>query len=164
MTRNTNKIGVITSINVNSNGGVPKYSVNATRLTINGVEGDKQRYKNHGGIERAVVLYSLDKILKLQKAGHKIYPGSTGENITIKGLDWDNLQEGDQLEIGNVVIQLTFPAPPCGTIAESFIDSNINQMSHDINPGWARWCASVVNEGNISVENTVRLTNIQDIL
>ena len=157
-------IGVITSLNVNHKGGVPKYSMDSVKLTTNGVEGDKQRYKNHGGTERAVVLYSLDKILELQKAGHKIYPGSTGENITIKGLDWDNLQDGDQLEIGNVVIQLTFPAPPCGTIAESFIDSNINQMSHDINPGWARWCASVVNEGNISVGDIVRLTKLYLLL
>ena len=157
-------IGVITSLNVNPNGGVPKYATDTVKITINGVEGDKQRYKNHGGTERAVVLYSLDKILELQKAGHKIYPGSTGENITIKGLDWNNLQEGDQLEIGNVVIQLTFPAPPCGTIAESFIDSNINQMSHDINPGWARWCASVVNEGNISVGDIVRLTKLYLLL
>jgi len=54
MTRNTNKIGIINSINVNPNGGVPKYSVDTTKLTINGVEGDKQRYKNHGGIDLVV--------------------------------------------------------------------------------------------------------------
>tara|TARA_B100001971_G_C17858431_1_gene367085 strand:- start:101 stop:595 length:495 start_codon:yes stop_codon:yes gene_type:complete len=157
-------IGVITSINVNPDGGVPKYPIDTTKLTINGVEGDKQRYKNHGGIERAVALYSLEKILELQKEGHPIYPGSTGENITIKGLDWNSLQEDDQLEMGNVVIQLTFPAIVCNTIKESFINNNVNQMDSDINPGWARWYASVVNEGNISVGDTVRLTNIQDVL
>ena len=51
MTRNTNKISVISSINVNPNGGVPKYPINSVKLTVNGVEGDKQRYKTHGGIE-----------------------------------------------------------------------------------------------------------------
>ena len=37
----------------------------------------------HGGPERALCLFSLERILELQAEGHPIFPGAAGENITI---------------------------------------------------------------------------------
>jgi len=137
-------------INVNLYGGVPKYSVSCAKILTNGVEGDKQRHSNHGGTERAVLLYSMERIEELQQSKHPITPGSTGENLTIRGLDWSCLKEGTIIKIGEVKLQLTFNAPPCPGIKDSFFDS-----------AWSvcrdRWCARVLSEGTVNVDDDVTL-------
>src|SRR5215207_10611160 len=96
------KTGHVIQINVNPKGGVPKHPVASARVTASGVAGDKQRNRRfHGGPQRAVSLYSHEHIQALQGEGHPITPGSTGENLTIGGLDWTTLQVGDQLQIGD---------------------------------------------------------------
>lgn len=63
-----------------SNGGVPELAVRESRLTQTGLDCNRQAHPNiHGGPERAVRLYSLEKILELQMEGHPIFPGSVGE-------------------------------------------------------------------------------------
>ena len=99
---------VIHSVNVNPLGGVPKPRVDYARLRKEGVEGDKQNdLRHHGVVRRAVCLFSLQKILDLQTEGHPIDVGTTGENLTIEGLDWNYLEEGMELSIGDAVIELT---------------------------------------------------------
>ena len=82
----TRSTGRIDSINT-SRGGVPKEPVFEAMITQAGLDGDRQRdLRFHGGPDRAVVLFSLDVIRDLQREGHAIAPGTTGENLTISGL------------------------------------------------------------------------------
>lgn len=148
----------IVSININENGGVPKHPVDSAYIGKYGVKGDKQNdLKHHGGENRAVCLYSSDLIAQLQKEGHPIFEGSTGENITIQGLDWISLQKGDLLEIGEVKIELTKPTPPCKTIAKSFINEKFVRISENKYPGWSRWYAKVLIEGKVGINDIVSL-------
>ena len=65
-------------------------NIKSTKPILERVEGDKQNdLKHHGGENRAVCLYSMDLITELKKEGHPIFEGSTGENITIQGQDWN---------------------------------------------------------------------------
>jgi len=138
----------IVSININANGGVPKYPVNQAYIGKYRVSGDKQNdLKHHGGENRAVCLYSMDLITELKNEGHPIFVGSTGENITIQGQDWNKLKQGVLLEIGQATIELTHPAPPCKTIAKSFKEGHFVRISEKKHPGWARWYAKVLKEG-----------------
>ncbi len=144
------------SINVNKNGGVPKNSIDKTFIGKYGVKGDKQNdLVNHGGKDRAVCLYSLEIIHLLQKEEHPIFAGSTGENITIKGLDWKSMNPGQKISIGNAVIKLTRPTPPCKTIKDSFKDNYFNRISEKIYPGYSRWYAMVIKEGWVSKNDKV---------
>ena len=46
-----------------SDGGVPKFPVLEAKITQHGLDGDRQRnLKVHGGLERAVCLFSLELI------------------------------------------------------------------------------------------------------
>lgn len=93
--------GRVAQINVNPAGGVPKHAVPRVEVTANGVRGDRQRDRRfHGDPTRGVSLFSLERIEALQVEGHSITPGSTGENLTIAGLDWSALQIGDRLRVG----------------------------------------------------------------
>ncbi len=147
----------IIQINVNPAGGVPKQPVPIAEITINGVRGDYQRDRDHhGGPLRAVSLYSAEKIAALQAEGHPIAAGTTGENLTISGLDWDRLAIGDRLLIGSwVELEITGYAAPCNTIAASFQRGWFSRISQRLYPGWSRLYARVISEGEVRTGDPV---------
>ena len=151
------KTGRIIQINVNPQGGVPKQPIASARITAKGVAGDKQRNRRfHGGPQRAVSLYSHEHILALGAEGHPITPGSTGENLTIGGLDWAMLNVGDQLRIGDkLLIEITGYAAPCSNIAASFAGGAITRISHKLHPGWSRLYAKVLADAEVRAGDVV---------
>ncbi len=150
-------MSLIHSINI-SMGGVPKLPVDDIELKFDGFVGDKQNdLKHHGGKLKAVCLYSLDLIQKLNLEGHSIFPGSTGENLTLLGFDWDVMEIGLKLMIGDSIIQLTGPATPCKTISSSFFSGTYMRIDEKKYPGWSRWYASVIKEGRIRLGDAVLL-------
>ena len=87
--------GTVASINI-SGGGVPKRRVTGAKVFLLGLEGDDQDDKvHHGGPERAVCIFSLEKVRALQAEGHPIQPGSAGENLTVEGLAWETVMPRD---------------------------------------------------------------------
>ncbi len=141
-----------------SKGGVPKLPVFEAQITVEGLEGDWQQDRRyHGGPTRALCLYSLEQILTLQEEGHPIFPGSTGENITISGLAWDTLRPGAKLRMGETEVELTSFAAPCSTIKESFNDKKSVRISDKVNRGWSRIYARVLKEGQLKVGDPVEL-------
>ena len=76
----TARLGRVVQVNVNPQGGVPKHAVAATEITAEGVAGDRQRdRRHHGGPQRAVSLFAMERIEALRAEGHPIAPGSTGD-------------------------------------------------------------------------------------
>jgi len=134
-----------------SDGGVPKLPVVEARITVNGVAGDRQRnLEAHGGVERAVCLFSLEVIEALQAEGHSIRPGSSGENLTLAGLKWADLKPGDRLRIGGAVrLEIVKYTEPCRFNAQWFQDGNFNRINQKKYPGWSRVYARVLAEGVI---------------
>lgn len=135
-------------INV-SDGGVPKQPVLEAKIAKEGVEGDRQRnLKVHGGPERAVCLFSMDLIERMQDEGHSIDAGSSGENLTLAGLAWDRLQPGTKLKIGpDVRLEVSSYCAPCELNARWFRDRDITRISQRTNPGWSRLYARVIRSG-----------------
>jgi MOSC domain-containing protein YiiM len=123
-----------------------------------GIVGDRQRdLRIHGGPDRAVSLYSLDLIEQLRAEGHPIEPGSTGENLTIAGLDWSLMVPGAQLEVGGVRLWLTKYAHPCRNVIASFKDGDSTRVSQKVHPGWSRLYARVVQAGVVTIGDEVRV-------
>jgi MOSC domain-containing protein YiiM len=140
----------VARINTNPKGGVPKYRVESATVTAGGLAGDKQRDRRfHGGPDRAVSLYSHERIEALRDEGHPIEPGSCGENVTVCGLEWERLRIGDRLRIGGVRLELTGYASPCSKITASFFDGNFKRISQKLHPGWSRFYARVLEAGTI---------------
>ena len=69
--------GLVSSINVSHPGGVPKRPIDRTTITIRGLIGDGQRTKEpvHGGPEKAVCLFGVEQIARVNADGHHLYPG-----------------------------------------------------------------------------------------
>ena len=99
-------------------GGIPKHSVPEARATPEGLVGDKQRYRIHGGPNRALCLFSIEDYHSLRHDGIPCeQPGTFGENVLVQGLDFTRLLPGDTLELGEEVrIELFDVREPCGTL------------------------------------------------
>ena len=138
----------LVQINI-SQGGVPKLPIHQGVVTFEGIEGDGQQdLKHHGGPDRAVCLYSLERIHTLQREGHSIWPGATGENLTVSGLNWDLMIPGVVLHIGvDVILEITSYAVPCSKISPWFNDKKSTRISQKLHPGWSRIYTKVVSEG-----------------
>ncbi len=151
--------GYIFQLNCSQAGGVPKLPVRASVLTPLGLVGDRQANRRlHGGPERALCLYALERILELQHEGHPIYPGSIGENITVAGLDWTQLKPDSRLQLGEeAIIEISSYTVPCRTIAASFINGEFKRISHKQNAGDARLYARVLRTGRLAVGQIVHL-------
>ncbi|HEY0005997.1 MAG TPA: MOSC domain-containing protein [Pyrinomonadaceae bacterium] len=146
-----------------SNGGVPKTPVREALVTERGLVGDRQaKTKIHGGPERALCLFALEHILQLQAEGHPIYPGSAGENITTVGLDWQRLEPGVRLALGDeVLIEIASYTNPCQTIASSFAEGRFKRISQKLYPGCSRLYARILQTGRLAIGQTVRVINAE---
>lgn len=147
--------GVLVSVNA-SRGGVPKLPRHQALVTADGVEGDRQRdLRYHGGPDRAVCLYSFDRIRELQHEGHGVSVGLMGENLTVMGLDWRLLTPGTRVQIGDVLLQLTNFAVPCKNLSPYFGEGKIFRVSQKVHPGWSRVYARVERPGTVRIGDPV---------
>lgn len=89
-------------------------------VTPSGLVGDEQADdKAHGGPDKAVLCipqsnYALFEI-------HQGF-GFLGENLTLSDVDETQIQLGDQLKIGEVVLEVSQPRSPCW---------KLNEITHD---------------------------------
>jgi MOSC domain-containing protein YiiM len=150
--------GRIVQISI-SNGGLPKTVVPAARITEDGVEGDRQRDReHHGGPERAVCLFSMERIRDLQAEGHAIVPGAVGENVTVEGIDWDAVLPKSRILLGeDVALEVTRYTSPCMNIKTAFRGGEYSRISQKRHAGWSRVYARVLVPGTVRAGDPVRV-------
>ncbi len=150
--------GTVHQLSVSS-GGVPKLPVTEARVHAGGMEGDAQADRRaHGGPERALCLFSLERIEELRADGHPIAPGSAGDNVTIAGLDWGRVIPGSRLRLGDeVLVEISSYTAPCWKNAGWFTDGDFNRMNQQTHPGCSRVYARVLEEGLLRAGDAVEL-------
>ncbi|MBA3340037.1 MAG: MOSC domain-containing protein [Geodermatophilaceae bacterium] len=132
-------------------------------VLFTGMEGDWQRNrKYHGGPQRALCLYSKERLDALAGEGHPVFPGALGENVTIAGLDWARVQPGARLRIGEVECEVTDFAVPCRNLQPFFRDGVFVRVGQKQRHGWSRAYARVLIEGRIAVDDIVSLEYINN--
>jgi MOSC domain-containing protein YiiM/ribosomal protein S18 acetylase RimI-like enzyme len=138
----------VRQVNV-SPGGVPKLPVDEAWVGRLGLDGDRHDdVTGHGGPHRAVTILGLEAIRRVAAEGHPIGPGTTGENLTIEGLDISTLPVGTRLAVGDtLLLELSKPTTPCQTIRGNFIGGHIARLSIDLHPRDSRMYARVLVEG-----------------
>ena len=141
-----------------SPGGVPKVPVQRAMMRVDGMEGDRQaNRKYHGGPERALCLYAQERLDALASEGHPLTRGTLGENVTIAGLRWEEVQPGVRLQVGSAQVEVTGFAAPCRQIAGCFADRRFGRVGEKAHRGWSRVYARVLTEGEVRVGDAVML-------
>ena len=109
--------------------------------------------KHHGGADQVVYAYSADDYeWWSEQLDREIAPGTFGENLTIEGLPAD-MNIGDRLLIGEVLLEATAPRIPCSTLAAQMQDPGFGMAFRKAErPGiYFR----VLNEGEVSMGDAV---------
>jgi MOSC domain-containing protein YiiM len=111
--------------------------------------------QHHGGADQAVYAYSSDDYAWWsEQMGTIVGPGTFGENLTIDGLPTD-LNIGDRLLIGDVLLEATAPRIPCSTLAARMQDSSFGiAFRRAERPGTY---FRVLNEGEVATGDAVTL-------
>jgi MOSC domain-containing protein YiiM len=150
--------GRIVQVSV-SDGGVPKRAVPAARITELGVEGDRQASPEiHGGPERAVCLFSMERIRDLQAEGHAIAAGTVGENLTVEGIEWESVRPRSRILLGDdVALEVTRYTSPCFKIKTAFKGGDYGRISQKAHAGWSRVYARVLVPGTVRAGDAVRV-------
>lgn len=74
-----------------------------------GIEGDAHAGKWH----RQISLLAFEKIDEFRKKGGNVNFGAFGENLVINGIDLKNLPIGQQLTVGDILLEITQIGKEC---------------------------------------------------
>lgn len=140
--------GLVAQLNV-SGGGVPKQPVDSFMIDMTGPVGDTQRTRlHHGRPWQAVCLWAAEVVDAFASEGHPIAYGSAGENITVRGIPWGQVQAGVRMRVGDALLEMAPWALPCSKNAQWFIARDYSVMHHDRGPV-SRIYASVLEPGMV---------------
>ncbi|WP_436854626.1 MOSC domain-containing protein [Staphylococcus caeli] len=125
-------------------------------LTKTGFAEDEQEYKDHGGPDKAVCLYSKHNY-ELWKHDIAELPefAMFGENLTAQHLDERDVHFGDQFQLGDAVIEVSEIREPCWKIQEKYkISDLVKRMSKTCKTGFY---FRVIQEGNVPADAHLKL-------
>ncbi|MCA1759695.1 MAG: MOSC domain-containing protein [Bacteroidales bacterium] len=114
--------------------------------------------KYHGGVDKACYLYSANHYTWWKN----FYPeldmpwGMFGENLTVEGLQENEINIGDIFEIGEAVVQATQPRQPCYKLGIRFHDPKVVKQFAD--SGFPGVYVRVLKNGTVKAGDKMILT------
>ena len=110
----------------------------------------------HGGVDKAVYLYAAENYdLWQSELDHEVPYGQFGENLTTDGLLEPGVHVGDELEIGEVVLQVTQPRFPCFKLGIKMGSQRF--LVQFLRSGRSGFYCRVLQEGRIEAGQPIRL-------
>lgn len=122
--------------------------------------------------DRAISILTTDVMTAIRQSfSSSARNGDLGENILLKGIDFDDLQLNQQYAVGSVVLQVTEPMIPCANLCKlPYInDSSLQEPKDRIarclallefldkpGDGFRGWYAKVITPGEITVGDEFR--------
>ena len=116
-----------------------------------GFEGDGVADKrNHGGVDKAICVYSLDHYPFWEKTlGIKLPVAAFGENLSVSNLKEEEVCIGDVFQLGTAVVQITQPRQPCKTLAARYGRNDLAKFV--VNSGYSGFYFRVLQEGIVEM-------------
>ncbi len=138
--------------------GIYKKAVNSIYLEKEAVKGDEiSNRKVHGGEFKACYLFSTTHY-QYWKEHYPNLPwewGMFGENLTVEGLNENEIFIGDIYKIGNALVQITQPREPCFKFGIKFGDQKV--LQDFIDHGYPGTYTRVLEEGEVQPNDTMTI-------
>ncbi len=116
---------IVLSVNI-SDGGIPKLPVEVGEVTTDGLVGDAHDHEKHITPNQAICIIDQEDLDDLREEGYNLPPGATGENLTVRNLNADDLNIGDRLCFsGGLELEITKMRKPCFVL--DAIDPNLKE-------------------------------------
>lgn len=155
-----------------SRGGIPKTAVPEAWIGPLGLDGDAHRNpKYHGGPLKAVLLLSAEVLDQLRAEGFDVSPGSLGENLTVRGIDFRQLRTGMRFRAGGAIVRLTSLRQPCATLdifnspglrIQTRLYDALAKSGDQASPNWAKggFYAAVESPGFVRPDDILELADL----
>ena len=127
------------------------------------LDGDKQADLTvHGGLNKAVYSYPAEHYGYWQKELQGMYLswGMFGENFTTEGLFEDNVNIGDQFQIGSAIVIATQPRMPCYKLGVKF--GRMDIVKRFLASGLTGIYFKVLQEGEVGAGDVIKLIRRDD--
>ncbi|MDO9537771.1 MAG: MOSC domain-containing protein [Thermoplasmata archaeon] len=103
------KNGTVVSINLSAAKGVKKMQVECAVITESGLEGDA----HSGDWHRQISLLGIESIDLFREKLATIAPGDFAENVTTRGIDWQDVKIGNRVSIGEAIVEVSQIGKEC---------------------------------------------------
>ena len=127
------------------------------------LDGDKQADLTvHGGLDKAVYSYPAEHYGYWQKElpGMYLSWGMFGENFTTEGVFEDNVNIGDQFQIGSAIVIATQPRMPCYKLGVKF--GRMDIVKRFLASGLTGIYFKVLQEGEVGAGDVIKLIRRDD--
>lgn len=127
-------------------------------LSSTNLAGDGQAdLKAHGGIDKAVCVYSADHYPRWreQLGVTECGPGWFGENFSVEGQGETDSAVGDTYRIGTAVVQISQPRAPCSKLGRRW--GRLDMPKLVLQSGRTGWYLRVVEPGDVECGDTLTL-------
>ena len=127
------------------------------RLKKRGFAGDGVAdTKNHGGVDKAVCVYSLDHYPYWEETlGIRLPAAAFGENLSVSNLAEDTVCIGDVFQLGTAAVQITQPRQPCNTLATRYGRNDLVKLV--VTSGFTGFYFRVLQEGIVEMGTSLVL-------
>ena len=143
----------VVSVNISS-GGIPKTSVEYAVVNTDGIVGDDHNHEKHITPMQAVCIIDQEDLDDLRNEGYDVYPGATGENITCRDLNIDELKVGDRLLFsGGVEVELSKMRKPC------YVLDAIDPVLKEVIVGRCGGYAKILKPGTLKPGETIQVVS-----
>ncbi|MDC8829839.1 MOSC domain-containing protein [Alteromonas gilva] len=137
-----------------------KHPVEQLNVHWDRTDEDEQANKRlHGGPEKVLHQYSPDGYALINKHYPELedtaVAGAIGENISVAGMNDENVFIGDTYAIGEVIVQVGAPRAPCNKINQRFGIKNFDRFTGD--HGVTGWYYRIKQPGVMRVNDPVSL-------
>jgi MOSC domain-containing protein YiiM len=154
-------IQINTKEKVDGEVGLPKHPISHAQITKSGVGNDFNNYRyesKNNTPDRAVLIYTTDKIKELNNEGWPIQPGDIGENFLLDGLKYADLNIGSTLRVGEVQLEISEICNPCKNLsALDYVGKDRITEFIQTMKGRRGWYCRVLKEGNVATGDPVHI-------
>ncbi len=144
---------------INVETGFDKQPVSSVNVNLFGIIGDHQVHSSHGGEDRALLQFDSRHYAELGKtfpnSRNYLVNGGFGENLVVAGMNEHNMCIGDKVAIGNMLLELSQPRPPCFKLNHRFNEPTMALYTQ--NNAKTGWFYRVLNEGIILAGDPIRV-------
>jgi MOSC domain-containing protein YiiM len=122
-----------------------------------GIAGDEHVYRDHGGVDQALLVYSIDHYPFWREQVGLTLPeaGAMAENLTVAGLTESRVMIGDSFSVGEAVVQVTSPRSPCYKLGARFGNREVPRIMQDT--GRTGYLMRVLESGTLAAGDAIDL-------
>jgi MOSC domain-containing protein YiiM len=109
----------------------------------------------HGGPDKAVYAYPAEHYPRwAEELGRDdLRPGHFGENLTVEGLDEDDVLIGDRFRMGTALLEVSQPRIPCFKLGIRMGDPGF--LKPFLQSGRSGWYLRVIEEGDLAAGDAI---------